>query len=76
MKMCELAEEYRACAAQIADRLGMLRRQLETGRLCAMERYRLCRRMEMLAGMQRELRATAYFMEHYYERACVHGRPL
>ena len=47
---------------------------LQTQGLGAMEQYRLYRRIEMLTGMQRELRATARVLERYYEGADRHAR--
>lgn len=74
MRLEELAREYRTTAAVFADRVNTLRRQLAAGRLGAMEQYRLYRRIEMLTGMQRELRATARVLERYYEGADRHAR--
>ena len=72
-----LAQEYRTSAALLAGRLAELRRMQHTapaGIGGAMQRYRLCRRIELLSSMLRETQATARYLEQYYERTCSHGR--
>ena len=72
-----LAQEYRTSAALLTGRLAELRRMQHTapaGIGGAMQRYRLCRRIELLSSMLRETQATARYLERYYERTCSHGR--
>ena len=76
MRMIELAAEYRQQEQALGQRLTKLRAMREGHPGGSMGLYRLNRRIEILAGMQREVRATAELMEHYYERRERLGRTL
>lgn len=68
MELRELAIQYRESASLIKDRVNLLKRRLESEKLCETEKFRLRIRIDTLSSIQRETAECALFMERYYNR--------
>lgn len=69
MILKELAQNYYRDAEKIKQREAEVMKMLETAkRLEKAERFRIRKRATLLRSMWREMRATAVYIDNYYER--------
>lgn len=72
MTLRRMAVDYRHSAQLLRERIRELKEAEKNADIA--EKSRLDRRIKDLAILYREVRETAWLLEHYYDRRNRHGR--